>query len=62
VLLPPSLTVDPAPGAPKQYQWITPLPRSLDLIPRIDPANLMGNDHALKLTNRETPGGPPKSV
>jgi hypothetical protein len=43
ILLPPSHTLDPPAGAPKQYEWMTRLPRSLDLIQRVDPAVLIGH-------------------
>jgi hypothetical protein len=65
VLLPPSLTVDPAPTAPKQYEWITPLPSSLDLIPRTDPEILVGHGREQSLREgspQQARSGPPEPL
>ena len=62
ILLPPSLTVDPPSGAPKKYEWMNTLPRSLDLIQRVDPAILIGQKisqgHAARLAERPEPEPP----
>jgi hypothetical protein len=57
LLLPPSLTIEPPPGAPAQYRWITPFPDRLGRIPEVDPAVFYPPDYAPSLELGEAEGG-----